>query len=454
MTDAQANYLINTAPEIKTSFIRTLKKIVHFSRLPEDLLLQLFKYSRFFVLEDGETLVKKGSFGQNIYILIQGRLEVFLTNESGLEEQVDVIYNPLRIFGEQCILGEPSNTSIKARGKGLLIGIDISALPDLLDGIENPINLLEDEIYRQNKDMYMIFADVLNNRINRLIKDQYKLVQKILILHQSKEYRFSWKQNILLSTIFNEFSQNQLSPNIEAHTILATTLAPYLSGNDKLNELLKCRPINTQHIYLELVRLDAMGELLSMSVLLTEIVQKLAANASNLDEYTSQLEFQSHNLPGIIPLSKYLDAVYNELMDSKILVKELSKEQFLEGFLSDIRPDPFSLETYLREGGWIMKQFNMAHLMYTICQICIIIEFELNNMIAGCISYLNNISSPRQNTQSSLIKDYEQNSLIVTDVIDLHHKTIGDKDKVIEKQPTAAGSEQTDVENLLADFGL
>lgn len=300
----------------------------------------------------------------------------------------------------------------------------------------------------------MIFADVLNNRVNRLIKDQYKLVQKILILHQSKEYRYSWKQNILLSTVFNEFSQNLLSPNIESHTILETTFKPYLSGNDKLNDLLKCRPVNTQHIYMELVRLDAMGKLLSMSVLVMEIVQKLAAKASDLDEYTKQLEFQSHNLPGIIPLSKYLDAVYNELIDSKILVKTLSKEQFLEGFLSDIRPDPFALEIYLREGGWIMQQFNMAHLMYTICQICIIIEFELNSMIAGCISYLNNISSPRQNTQSSLNKDYELNSLIVTEIIDLHHQTIGDEDKVIEKHPPDTSPAQTDVENLLADFGL
>ena len=455
MVDVQTNYLINTAPEIKDAFIKTLKKIEYFSRLSENLLLQLFKYSRFFVLEDSETLVQKGSFGQNIYILIQGRLEVFLTNESGLEEQVDVIYSPLRVFGEQCILGEPSNLSIKAKGIVLLIGIDISALPDLLDGIENPESRLTDITYQQNKDLFMIFADVLNNRLNRLIKDQYKLVQKIVILHQSKEYRYSWKQNILLTTIFNEFAQNHLSPNLEAHSILESILAPYYSGNDKLGELLKQRPVNTQHIYMELVRLDTLGKLVSLSVLLMEVIQKLCAKASSMEEYTNQLEFQSHNLPGIIPLSEFLDAIYEELTHSKILVKELKKEQFLEGFLDDTRPDPVSLEAYLHEGGWITGHFNMAHLMYIICQICINKEFELNRLIADCISYLNKISSaPRQNTQSSQLKNHEQNSLIINEIIDLHRETVDENDITVKKQPPAVSDAQTDVKNFLADFGL
>lgn len=454
MVDTQTNYLINTAPEIKDTFIKTLKKIDHFSRLSDNLLIQLFKYSRFFVLEDGKTLIQEESFGQNIYVLIQGRLEVFLTNKIGLEEQVDVLYSPLRFFGEQCILGEPSNTSIKAKGTVLLIGIDISALPDLLDGIENKDNRLEDSTYQQNKDMFMIFADILNNRLNRLIKDQYKLVQKILILHQSNEYRHSWKQKILITTIFNEFSQNELSPGLEAHSILESTLTSSLPGNDKLKELLKQRPVNTQFIYMELVRLDTLGKLFGMSVLLMEIIQKLSAKAADMEEYTSQLEFQSHNLPGIIPLSEYLDSIYDEMISSKILVKAINKEQFLEGFLNDIRPDPVSLEAYLREGGWIKGHFNMAHLMYIICQICIKKEFELNHLIADCINYLNTISSPRQNTQSSQLQNHEQNALIVSEMIELHHQTTDENDRTIEKQPPTASSTQIAVENLLADFGL
>ncbi len=453
MEETQTNYLINTAPELKDSFIEILKKVTYFSKLSNELLVQLFRFSRFFVLEDGERLIQKGSFGQNIYILIQGRLEVFLTNESGIEEQVDVIYTPFRVFGEQCILGTPSNLSINTRGKALLIGIDISALPDLLDGIENPDNKQDDQIYRQNKDMFMIFADVLTNRLNRLIKDQYKLVQKIVILHQSKEYRYSWKQNILLTTVFNEFSRNQLSSELEAHHILEEILAPYISGSEKLKKLLKCRPVNTQQIYLELVKLDMLGHLVGMSVLLMEIIQKLAAKAANIDDYTKKLEFKPHNLPGIISLPEYLEAVYGELITSKILTKPLTKEEFLEGFLSDTHPDSFSLENYLREGGWIKTQFDMAHLMYLLCQFCIDKEFELNRLIADCVSYLNNISAPRQNTESTKLNSFEQQATVVSELIDLHHKTVGEEDKTIEKQPPTSQA-QKNVENLLADFGL
>ena len=258
-----------------------------------------------------------------------------------------------------------------------------------------------------------------------------------------------------MTTIFNEFAQNHLSPNLEAHSILESILAPYYSGNDKLGELLKQRPVNTQHIYMELVRLDTLGKLVSLSVLLMEVIQKLCAKASSMEEYTNQLEFQSHNLPGIIPLSEFLDAIYEELTHSKILVKELKKEQFLEGFLDDTRPDPVSLEAYLHKGGWITGHFDMAHLMYIICQICINKEFELNRLIADCISYLNKISSaPRQNTQSSQLKNHEQNSLIINEIIDLHRETVDENDITIKKQPPAVSDAQTDVKNFLADFGL
>jgi CRP-like cAMP-binding protein len=451
MGDVQANYLINTAPEIKDPFLKVLQKIIHFSRLSEEHLNQLFQYSNFVVLKDGERPVQEGTFGQNIYLLVQGRLEVYLTNEEGKEEYVDVIYTPFRIFGEQCILGEPNNASIEARGEVLLLGIDISALPDLLDGLENPENRLNDAEYVQNRDMYMIFADVLNKRLNRLIKDQYKLMQKIVILHQSAEYQTSWKQNILLSVLFNEFSQNNLSPGLNVHEILQETLEWHIPDNDHMNELLAKRPVNTQHVYLEMVKLDMIGELDSMSSLLMEIIQKLSAKALELDEYTKTLQPQTHDLPAIIPLSEYLTELYEEISAAGILSKELTREQYLEAFLIDDHPDAFSLEDCLRQGNWITSTFDMAHLMFLICRNCISKEFELNQIISGCVRFLTNISTPRQNTQSSQRDDQAQNKAIVHEIIDLHQTFVGEDEETVKERPSSA---QGNVEDLLADFGL
>ncbi len=453
MSDIQSNYLINTAPELKQPFIEILQKIKHFSGLGEDHLNQIFQYSKFVVLSDGERPLQEGTFGQHVFILIQGRLEVFLTNESGVEEYVDVIYTPFRMFGEQCILGEPNNVSIEARGEVLLLGIDVSPLPDLLDGLENSENRLEDKRYQQNTDLYIIFADVLNNRLNRLIKDQYKLLQKIVILHQSPEYQTSWKQNVLLNTLFNEFSQNQLSPDLEVHDILQSTLELYIPENAQLQEFLSHQPVNTQHMYLELVKLDTMGKLDSMSSLLMEIIQKLSMKALELKEYTDSLELQSHDLPAIIPLSEYLDELYTAITGDGILSKDLSKEAFLEGFLTESHPDPFSLEKFLRKGGWVKSEFSMAHLIFLICKSCILKEFELNRIISGSVRYLINISTPRQNTRSSQLNDQEKNNTVVAEIIALHRSCEGEGEKSVKERPPSS-SKQGNVEDLLADFGL
>ena len=156
MTDVQANYLKTKAPESKKTFIDILRRISQFSHLSEELFQQLFEYSNFVCLVDKERPVQEGTFGQNIYVLIQGQLEVYLQTDSGEEKQTDVIFRPFSIFGEQCILGEPNNASVEARGEVLLLAIDMSALPDLFEGLENAENRLEDEAYRQSLDMNTI----------------------------------------------------------------------------------------------------------------------------------------------------------------------------------------------------------------------------------------------------------------------------------------------------------
>ena len=453
MSDIQANYLIHTTPEIKGPFLKILKKIFHFSRLSDDHLNQLFQYSNFVVLADGDRPVKEGTYGQNIFLLIQGRLEVFITNEEGSEEYVDVIYTPFRIFGEQCILGEPNTVSVEARGEVLLLGIDISGLPDLQDGLENPDNRLEDNEYLQNRDMYMIFADVLNKRLNRLVKDQYKLIQKIVILHQSQEYQASWKQNILLSTVFNEFSQNTLSPGLDVNETLRSVFEWHVPDSKTLLSLLEENPVDTRKIYLEMVRLDALGGLESMSSLLMEIIQVLSAKAMELEEYTGSLQLQSHNLPAIIPLSEYLNELHETITTTGILKKELNKEQFLKGFLTGLHPDAIALNVYLTQGGWVDSTFNMAHLMFLICRSCICKEHELNQIISSCVTYLKNISVPRQNTQTTRQDDQETNKTVVSEIIDLHRTFIGNGEKQVKERPSSS-SGQTNVEDLLSEFGL
>ncbi|NQU63771.1 MAG: cyclic nucleotide-binding domain-containing protein, partial [SAR324 cluster bacterium] len=397
--------------------------------------------------------VQEGKFGQNIYILIQGRLEVYLQTESGEEKQTDVIFKPFSIFGEQCIMGESNNASVESRGETLLLAIDMSALPDLFEGWETPDSRLEDTAYRQSLDMNMIFATVLLDRLNRLIRDQFKLAQKLLILHQSEEFQTSWKQNVLLTTLFNEFSLNQLSPNLEINKSLQQALALYIPQNQRLNELISEPLVNTEKVYLELARLESLGKINGMNILLMETIRRLSEKALTLDDYKKGLELQPHSLPAIISLPEFLNELFLAVCDSGVLAQELTKEQFLEGFLSESYLDLSLLAGYLEQGGWITSTFNMAYLMVLICQCCIRKEFELNRLIANCVAYLTTLNTPRQNTKLIQKKNQEDDRAITRELTDLFQRTTGDKSQQIKEQPTEL-SPQNSVEDLLSKFNL
>ncbi len=453
MTDAQADYLRISSPHIRDPYIDIMRRISPFSQLPEELLLQLFEYSKFMRLEDKERALQEGTFGQNIYILIQGRLEVLVQTESGEEKQTDVIFKPFSIFGEQCILGEPNNASAEARGEVLLLAIDMSALPDLLEGRNNPESRLDDQAYRQSLDMNTIFASVLLSRLNRLIKDQYKLVQKLLILHQSKEHQTNWLKNVLLTTMFNEFSENQLSPKLEADKILQLSLADTIIENEKLAQLLSAPPVDTQQLYLELVRLETLGKVDNLNILLLESIQRLAARAMELDEYTKGLDLQPHNLPAIVSLPDFLGEVYLVICDSGLMQKELTLEQFLEGFLCSVDPEPSRLLAYVEKGGWITNNFNLSYMMLLICQTCIRKEFELNRLIADCVVYLTTLHTPRQNVQSQQQQFVEDSHALTRELIELYQSTEPDNKEQLKERKTEQPA-QGSVEDLLSEFGM
>ena len=109
MTDPQANYLSNTAPELQERFVGVLKSMTAFSQLSDSQLLQLFRYSKFVKLADQDRVIRQGDFDQIVYILIQGRLQVFMELDSGEEERLDVIFKP---FVDGCTPGRPDQAVI------------------------------------------------------------------------------------------------------------------------------------------------------------------------------------------------------------------------------------------------------------------------------------------------------------------------------------------------------
>lgn len=448
MEATKTNYIKNTNPELQEQFIEILRRIPHFSGLSDNLLEMLFQYAKFLPLKDGDRPVVEGMFGQEIYTLIRGHFDVFIKTDGGHEKQVDVIYRPFSLFGEQCILGEQNNASIEARGDALLLGIDISALPDIIDALENPESRLEDSAYRQNASLYTVFASVLTERLDRLMKDEYKLMQRIMILHDSDAFKAAWQQNSLLTTIYNEFCSNDLAEELTIQPILEKQLEPFFEHSQPLKTLVGQTPVNTQQVHLELVRMKALGVPIKLETLMLEMTQEISENAWLLDRYREDRTYAQHDTTTCDCLADFLIETHDAIREANMLDRELTLDQFLELFLAGGKLNPSAFAESLRSDGWNSDTFSLACCMYEICRNCIAKELVVNQGIARAIAYLISLNTPRQFIQSGKMP----NQHLVKEVVDLFQ--VEEEPQTTANESTKKAAHQESVEDLLSEFGL
>ncbi|PCI29032.1 MAG: hypothetical protein COB67_05035 [SAR324 cluster bacterium] len=457
MSDPKANYLKFIAPDVEYAFVELLKEVPLFSKTPVFLLQKIFQYSKFLPLQNQERLINEGMYDQEIFILLKGKLEVYIKTATG-EDQVDIIDRPFSLFGERCILGEPRGASIQANGAALLLGIDLSFLPDLIDALECPENKLNDSEYRANRDMYSLFATVLLDRLDKLIKDQYKLNQKLIRIHASQNLKVSWwKQEVLLTRIFNEFCDNQLSLELNTKEILTDVLRTFQLHSKRLEALLEASSTDTSQVYFELVRLHSLGKLEDLSKVIYSIVRHLTTDAHNSRRYMEYLQTDPIEFPPLVPLSYYLDILYQDICDSKILIKELSKELFLNAILADNRPNPTILANFLEDGGWVKDEFTLAHIMYLACKHCIYQVAEVNKAIKQYISYINAYSTPKQ-LESEFLAHHQQlqrnfDELYCNCTISGRNQA-SEHSKNTESDDENSSSPDHDIDDLLSQFGM
>ncbi len=127
------HYLKNTIPEQEDEFVYLIGELPLFSHLPKALRSHLFQYSKFISLKDGQRIIQQGMFDQEVFILIYGALSVLLEDEkTGKEELIDLMQVQFTLFGERSLLGETRGATVEANGDTLLLGIDLSSLPDIL----------------------------------------------------------------------------------------------------------------------------------------------------------------------------------------------------------------------------------------------------------------------------------------------------------------------------------
>lgn len=446
MAVPKTNYLKNTIPQHEDEFVEAIRHLPLFSNLSNDLLHQLFQYSKFIKLKHGEHIIEQGLFDQEVFVLINGALSVLLKNEaSGEEELIDTMSRAFTLFGERSLLGEQRGASIQADGSVLLLGIDLSSLPDLLDGIDNPDQRLPDEGYIQNITMYSIFANVLMRRLDRLIRDQYKLQQKIKNFQLSQH---NWTKDWLMARIFNQLYSNDLPRTPQVRKIIDTVIKNKSISHPDIRSLLLTQHMNTKSLYLELTRLEFLGEIKESKLAILEIVRELSEHLKSHPLYSDLFIIdilEIEDLPKMSPLSDFFDRLYQEIIQSDILSKELLKSDFIKGLLQNSEVNLPALAEYLQKEGWIKNNFDCAHFMYLVCQSCIYAVSDANQIIRDYVKFLTAYGAPQQDTRSL----DSESPAIVSRIVKLQ-----EAQPKSNKDTSSDVSSRKDVENLINDLGL
>ena len=444
-----SNYLKNTIPELEGEFVELIGEIPIFSNLPKDLRIQLFQYSKFISLRDDQRIITQGVFDQEIFVLLRGALSVLLKDASGKEELSDLMQENFTLLGERSLLGEPRGASIKADGDAFLLGIDLSPLPDMIGAIEDQEKRVSDDEYLRSAQMYTVFSVVLTQRLGRLIRDQYKLKQRILGFQRRQNV---WTYNFLLARVFNQFYANELPPSPNIREIIKRNFKRYNIFSPRIREILISQKLSTKKLYVELMKLDTLGKIENLSEMVLTLVNEIADFLKTHPMYEGLFDINlvdvHEELKALSPLSDYLKVLYQSILDSGALSRPMTKTKFLDIFFKKDQLNPTEFVKCLQSEQWVTNNFELAHIMFLVCQQGIYSVSKANNHIRDYVKFLHTYDAPHQDKRSI----QEQAPMIVERFREMevqHNRGLSS-----EEAPESGEVTQSSVEDLLSSFGL
>ena len=102
----------------------SLSRVAMFQSLGESDLEVMAGVARQITAERGELIVSQGSDGESLYIVVDGQIRVYVSDEAG-KEMILGLEGPGAIFGEIAVLdGEPRSASVAAMQRTDLLMIE------------------------------------------------------------------------------------------------------------------------------------------------------------------------------------------------------------------------------------------------------------------------------------------------------------------------------------------
>ena len=437
------NYLKNTISHEEERFVKIMHQCELFKEVPDTLLRQIFQYAKFVKLHDKQRCIEEGTFDQEIYILIDGTLNIFVKSGDYQEEKIDMMHHPFTLFGERCILGEPRGASAESLGETLLLGIDLSSLPDIVEALDNPEKRNIPE-YKQNAIMYSLFGNVLIKRLERLIQDQYKLKQKEISI---RRHASTLKKERLSILLFNQFFNNELHPDIS----IGITLRELLKEQNIDIESLKLKSVgdvNTKEIYIEMTKLYTLGKIDNLNQLMFSLLNRLLVEAQQIPNYHESIGNQIDTQPEPLGLSDYALDLWNAIDSSGIYRGICTREEFIISLFHRESIQPLNTSEYLKRRGLFKTEFDEAYFWYLVCETTLTWIGKVNYLIAEYVRCVRESYTPKQQRDRGL-----KNQELISNFQKLYNESVKD---IIppEHQPNSITGEQESVDALLSKLGF
>ena len=118
----------------------------------------------------GDSICRQGDDGRSLFIVRDGCLKVFITNDAGAQQQVAVLI-PEDFFGEMSLLtGDKRSATVKAESQVILYEIEADALAPLFAGNDKFPQILSKIITERN---------ATNNKLAKTPEEEVAQVSKL-----------------------------------------------------------------------------------------------------------------------------------------------------------------------------------------------------------------------------------------------------------------------------------
>jgi NADPH-dependent 2,4-dienoyl-CoA reductase/sulfur reductase-like enzyme/pSer/pThr/pTyr-binding forkhead associated (FHA) protein/Fe-S-cluster-containing hydrogenase component 2/CRP-like cAMP-binding protein len=102
-------------------------------QVPDNYLLHLVEAARFLTLQSGETVIREGAYGRDLYLILDGRVTLFASGGDSSEFPVAVLGQGEHVGEDGMLTGKPYNATAKVQAPAIILQVPEQVMQHLME---------------------------------------------------------------------------------------------------------------------------------------------------------------------------------------------------------------------------------------------------------------------------------------------------------------------------------